>query len=52
MKTYIVKYHDHQGNGWTGQAHAFDVRQAISSFLELNPECHRIVSCVPAPEWI
>lgn len=51
MKTYIVKYHDHQGNGWTGQAHASDVRQAMLSFLELNPQARKIVSCVPAPEW-
>ena len=51
LKTYIVKYIDHNGNGWTGQSDAFDVRQAMSSFLELTPECKRIVSCVQRPEW-
>ena len=44
LKTYIVKYIDHNGNGWTGQSDAFDVRQAMNSFLELTPECKRIVA--------
>ena len=51
LKTYIVKYYDHDGNGWTGQSYAFDVRQAMSSFFELNPQAKRIVSCIQAPEW-
>ena len=52
LKTYIVKYKDHNGHGWTGQSDAFDVRQAMYSFLELNPQCKQIVSCVPwSPDW-
>ena len=52
LKTYIVKYKDQDGNGWTGQSHAFDVRQAMNSFFELNPQAKVIVSCVPwTPDW-
>ena len=51
LKTYTVKYHDHEGNGWTGQSMARDTRTAILSFYELNPEARRIVSCVPTPQW-
>ena len=52
LKKYIIKYKDQAGNGWTGQSDAFDVRQAMSSFLELNPECKQIISCMPwSPDW-
>ena len=52
LKTYIIKYKDNNGHGWTGQAHAFDVRQAMSSFFELNPQCKQIISCMPwSPDW-
>ena len=52
LKKYIIKYKDHNGHGWTGHSDAFDVRQAMWSFFEHNPQCKLIISCVPwSPEW-
>ena len=52
LKTYIIKYKDHNGQGWTGQTDAFNVRQAMQSFLELNPQAKVIKSCMPwSPDW-
>lgn len=51
LKTYIVKYKDSDGQLHVGQSDAFNVRQAINSFLELNPECKRVVACSQQPEW-
>ena len=51
LKTYNVKYINHEGETLAGVSDAFDVRQAMSSFIELTPECKRIIACVQKPEW-
>ena len=52
LKTYIIKYKDINGRLCDGRSDAFHVRQAMSSFLELDPKCKQITSCVPwTPEW-
>ena len=52
LKTYTVKFKDSEGLTHTGRSDAFDVRQAMSSFFELNPQCKQIVSCIAwSPQW-